>query len=91
VISGQLALASFCAPPVGGFLQDNLLMKVTLVFTLFTYDQIPLCVWSSVVLVSGQNPKALWLGVIPLGWKSEILHDQEDARLDPVHMYSLLA
>ena len=67
-------------------------LKVTLVVTLFTYDQIPLCVWSSVVLVNGQNPKALWLGVIPLrGWKREILHDQDVARLDPVHMYSLLA
>jgi len=32
-------------------------LKVTLVFTLFTYDQIPFCVWSSVVLVNGQNPK----------------------------------
>ena len=38
-----------------------------------------------------KTPKALWLGVIPLGWKREILHDQEYARLDPVHMYSLLA
>jgi hypothetical protein len=35
--------------------------------------------------------RARWLGVIPLGWKSETLHDQDVAWLDPVHMYSLLA